>query len=84
MHPNGFSLGLVPLALLTSVGLAAVLPNTDTTPAKAGLLQKRETCGPGIGSCGAGICCSQYNWCGTTAEHCGAGCQSQYGTCGTG
>ena len=22
------------------------------------LLQKRETCGPGIGACGAGLCCS--------------------------
>lgn len=28
-----------------------------------------------------GQCCSQYNYCGTTSDHCGTGCQSAYGVC---
>ncbi|KAL2629082.1 hypothetical protein R1flu_013768 [Riccia fluitans] len=27
--------------------------------------------------CPGNLCCSQYGWCGTTEEYCGAGCQSQ-------
>lgn len=30
-----------------------------------------------------GSCCSSNNWCGSSAEYCGDGCQSAYGTCGT-
>lgn len=26
-------------------------------------------------------CCSQWGWCGDSAEHCGTGCQSEYGSC---
>ncbi|KAJ1986932.1 hypothetical protein H4R33_003102 [Dimargaris cristalligena] len=26
--------------------------------------------------CGNGACCSGFGWCGTTATHCGAGCQA--------
>jgi len=77
----------LPVAALLAAGLAtAALDNQSANPDRHHardfeLLQKRETCGPGIGSCGAGICCSQYNWCGVTDQHCGAGCQPQYGTC---
>ncbi|KAI6402251.1 hypothetical protein MCOR08_010125 [Pyricularia oryzae] len=28
-----------------------------------------------------GSCCSRYGWCGSTADHCNAGCQSQFGQC---
>src|SRR4051794_8866248 len=28
-----------------------------------------------------GNCCSQYGWCGSTADHCGTGCQKSFGTC---
>ncbi|KAF2834020.1 hypothetical protein CC86DRAFT_278769, partial [Ophiobolus disseminans] len=28
-----------------------------------------------------GDCCSKYNYCGKTADHCGTGCQAGYGTC---
>ncbi|PVH72657.1 carbohydrate esterase family 4 protein [Cadophora sp. DSE1049] len=28
-----------------------------------------------------GNCCSQYNWCGNTVDHCGTGCQKGFGTC---
>ena len=34
------------------------------------------TCGngsPGDGVCADGTCCSQFGWCGTSAEHCGGG-----------
>lgn len=29
-----------------------------------------------------GNCCSQYNWCGSTSDHCGASCNAAFGTCG--
>jgi len=31
--------------------------------------------------CPAGLCCSQYGWCGTTPAYCGFGCNSLYGSC---
>lgn len=30
---------------------------------------------------GFGNCCSQYGWCGSTGDHCGTGCNSQFGSC---
>jgi hypothetical protein len=40
------------------------------------------SCGAGIGACPtSGHCCSQYGFCGTTEEYCGAGCQTDYGSC---
>ena len=40
-------------------------------------------CGKNIGNCAAGLCCSQYNYCGTTYAHCSPllGCQPSYGQC---
>jgi peptidoglycan/xylan/chitin deacetylase (PgdA/CDA1 family) len=32
-------------------------------------------------TCPTGQCCSQWGWCGTTAEYCGAGCQRPFGVC---
>ncbi|TQN66412.1 Lectin-B [Colletotrichum shisoi] len=32
-------------------------------------------------TCPGSLCCSQYNWCGVTDAHCGAGCQSNFGRC---
>ncbi|RKP24925.1 hypothetical protein SYNPS1DRAFT_16424 [Syncephalis pseudoplumigaleata] len=42
-----------------------------------------QRCGAHNGnkSCSAGQCCSQFGWCGVTGNHCGAGCQSQFGKC---
>ncbi|ORX79051.1 subtilisin-like protein [Anaeromyces robustus] len=46
-------------------------------------------CGPGYGSCiikksryidGVG-CCSKDGYCGTSSQHCGKGCQSEFGAC---
>ncbi|TLS31477.1 hypothetical protein PpBr36_03398 [Pyricularia pennisetigena] len=28
-----------------------------------------------------GSCCSRYSWCGSSPDHCNAGCQSQFGQC---
>jgi len=39
------------------------------------------TCANNGLSCPSGQCCSQYGWCGTTSDYCGAGCQSAFGTC---
>ena len=41
----------------------------------------KDRCGLEYGNCDAGDCCSQYGWCGQTDEHCGTGCQSDYGIC---
>lgn len=44
------------------------------------------TCGGAKGyTCpGSAKCCSQWGWCGSTAEYCGTGCQPGFGTCGSG
>ncbi|KAK0726188.1 hypothetical protein B0T21DRAFT_315323 [Apiosordaria backusii] len=34
-----------------------------------------------IGNPNYGPCCSQYFWCGSSIEFCGAGCQSNFGAC---
>ena len=59
----------------SSAGLAAVLPKTVQ------VLEKRNNCGPGIGTCANNMCCSQWGYCGTTDDYCGAGCQSAFGRC---
>ncbi|KAH6571497.1 hypothetical protein BASA50_003520 [Batrachochytrium salamandrivorans] len=39
-------------------------------------------CGVEAGfKCAPGHCCSQYNYCGTTPNHCEFGCQSAFGIC---
>lgn len=45
-----------------------------------------EQCGRQAGGalCPGGQCCSQYGWCGTTADYCSTGCQSQCGGGGGG
>ncbi|RMZ73356.1 chitin binding [Pyrenophora seminiperda CCB06] len=45
------------------------------------------SCGSGKGTCAGssfGNCCSQYGWCGASTTHCGAGCNSLFGTCTSG
>jgi hypothetical protein len=55
----------------------ALLPFVLAVAASPTSLVKRAispdgTCGPANGyTCPAGQCCSQYNWCGVTADHCG-------------
>lgn len=40
-----------------------------------------QNCGTGLGVCTNGNCCSFANWCGNSIEHCGIGCQPQFGIC---
>ncbi|KAH7380580.1 hypothetical protein BKA66DRAFT_419705 [Pyrenochaeta sp. MPI-SDFR-AT-0127] len=42
--------------------------------------QDDQECGANIGSCGAGLCCSESGYCGTTPDHCySPGCNYAYG-----
>ncbi|OUM62881.1 carbohydrate-binding module family 18 protein, partial [Piromyces sp. E2] len=45
-----------------------------------------DRCGSKFGNakCGSGECCSQYGYCGTSKDHCGKGCQSEFGVCNNG
>ena len=40
-------------------------------------------CGPGVGKCSIGACCSKWGSCGYLDDHCliSKGCQRKYGTC---
>ncbi|WYZ39713.1 hypothetical protein EsH8_IV_000054 [Colletotrichum jinshuiense] len=61
-------------ALLTLLLSGAAIAATINSP-----LTKRAECGPGIGSCSSGECCSEAGWCGTTADYCGGSqCQIEY------
>ena len=41
-----------------------------------------QECGPDIGHCSREQCCSSSGFCGfSTPEHCGIGCQPEYGRC---
>ncbi|KAK9680738.1 hypothetical protein K7432_015860 [Basidiobolus ranarum] len=50
---------------------------TRATP----LRKLNEKCGSKYGSCGSGLCCSQWGYCGYSSDHCSDGCQKNYGTC---
>jgi peptidoglycan/xylan/chitin deacetylase (PgdA/CDA1 family) len=53
-----------------------------TTPPSNLPVSTDATCGAAAGyRCPANTCCSRYNWCGTSSEHCTNGCQPLYGTC---
>ncbi|KAL6873957.1 hypothetical protein ACP4OV_014039 [Aristida adscensionis] len=47
---------------------------------------RAEQCGAQAGgaACPNCLCCSRFGWCGSTADYCGAGCQSQCNGCGGG
>ncbi|KZL86995.1 agglutinin isolectin 1 [Colletotrichum incanum] len=58
--------------LLFLAGITAAAVSTD------------NSCGGSKGfTCPGSLCCSQYNWCGVSDAHCGAGCQSKFGRCTT-
>ncbi|KAK5651807.1 hypothetical protein OQA88_11675 [Cercophora sp. LCS_1] len=67
---------------------AVVVPPSSTQPVTPNPTGLRVTtngqCGNGtvcIGSSQWGACCSQFFWCGSSIDYCGAGCQSQFGAC---
>ena len=45
------------------------------------IFANKDRCGSSYGVCDGNDCCSLYNWCGTSDEHCGSGCQPAYGHC---
>ncbi|KAF9878054.1 hypothetical protein CkaCkLH20_04630 [Colletotrichum karsti] len=49
-----------------------------TTNGRCGATQGYTTC---IKEPLGATCCSQYGWCGSSADHCGTGCQAAFGTC---
>ena len=81
-----------------SPGLSAVHPDDLQKGSSPGLRKGRKdirrlTCGNGQvgdGTCINGECCSEWGWCGTSAEHCGTSeptstdSASTVGTCGSG
>jgi len=58
---------------------------TTTTTKKSSATSTNGRCGRdyGYSSCPSGQCCSKYNHCGTSDDHCLAskGCQSEFGKC---
>ena len=62
--------------------VAAVVKDPVGTPI-SGDGGKDSPCGSNgnKAKCAKGLCCSKYSYCGSTAEYCGAGCQSKFGKC---
>jgi len=58
------------------IATLAIISSTNAAPVK-------DRCGPKIGKCAEGKCCSKYGWCGKSADHCSIakGCQSEFGAC---
>ncbi|KAM0285843.1 hypothetical protein ACHAQH_001306 [Verticillium albo-atrum] len=65
----------------TATGVPTTLTITSTvTP--TGVVGPDGACGGEQGYvCLAGTCCSQYNFCGTSRDHCDVGCQNTFGVC---
>ncbi|CRK11988.1 hypothetical protein BN1723_009563, partial [Verticillium longisporum] len=58
--------------------------STSSKSAPAGSVSTDGSCGSANGLiCPQGNCCSKFGFCGATTDHCGAGCQSAFGICGT-
>ncbi|KAL0938384.1 agglutinin Isolectin 1 [Colletotrichum truncatum] len=60
------------LGLSFLIGIAAAAVSTDNSCGGTKAL-----------TCPGSLCCSQYNWCGVSDAHCGAGCQTKFGRCTT-
>ncbi|KAL9941844.1 hypothetical protein D7B24_004200 [Verticillium nonalfalfae] len=65
----------------TATGVPTPIVITSTvTP--TGVIGPDGACGGDQGFvCLAGTCCSQFNFCGTSRDHCGTGCQNAFGVC---
>ncbi|XP_051201182.1 chitinase 2-like [Lolium perenne] len=68
----------MPIRRAPGLAILAVLAMVLTTAARA------QTCGSQAGgaTCPNCLCCSRFGYCGSTADYCGAGCQSQCSGCG--
>ncbi|KAH6602367.1 hypothetical protein BASA61_001195 [Batrachochytrium salamandrivorans] len=80
---------LVPVAFAPSTSSAADPTPTHAAPAAATTCPVTQLpvspdgqCGGGSGfGCKPGQCCSKHNYCGSTNEHCGVGCQPDVASC---
>ncbi|KAH6564315.1 hypothetical protein BASA62_007963 [Batrachochytrium salamandrivorans] len=80
---------LVPVAFASSTSQAAGPTPTPAAPAAATTspaarlpVSPDGQCGGGSGfGCKPGFCCSKHNYCGSTNEHCGLGCQPDVALC---
>ncbi|TVY23306.1 hypothetical protein LHYA1_G007209 [Lachnellula hyalina] len=90
---SGFS--TLPVSSAAAGGAAAGSATaTASAPASSGTGTSGSLTVSSHGECGAsstcagqtqfGACCSKWNFCGDTTEHCGDGCQAGFGTCGSG
>ncbi|KAK8161536.1 hypothetical protein IWX90DRAFT_506218 [Phyllosticta citrichinensis] len=67
--------------------IGAGTPSQSTSPAQTSSTGfPPGTCGPQAGNQNCanapdGPCCSQYGYCGSSEQYCGAGCQLAFGTC---
>lgn len=66
------------IAFILSEAVHAAPGKTDNVLEQ--MLETRDKrCGPDIGSCGEGECCSESGYCGTSSNYCaGSGCQLDY------
>jgi len=55
--------------------------NTNSSASKK--VSTNGQCGGNNGVCPNDLCCSKYGYCGTSDAHCGTGCQSEFGKCGS-
>ncbi|KAJ3294821.1 hypothetical protein HK104_003254 [Borealophlyctis nickersoniae] len=57
---------------------------TTTSPPTGTGVPEGSRCGAANGNakCAAGVCCSQFGWCGREAAHCVNNCQANFGNCG--
>jgi len=80
------------LAHLTKIGIKKIISNTRGSPnvfvnnGKRLVYSSKEEytgCGPNAGNtkCKEDECCSSEGFCGKSDDHCGVGCQPEYGLC---
>ncbi|KAM0330931.1 hypothetical protein ACHAQA_003888 [Verticillium albo-atrum] len=66
----------------TATGAPAATLTITSTVTPTGVIGPDGACAGTEGYvCLAGTCCSQYNFCGVSNDHCGTGCQNAFGVC---
>lgn len=71
------------LPTTTTIIINPTTVTSTTTPTPTIVISTNGRCGPDNGFCSDNECCSQYNYCGNSSEHCdiNSGCQSEFGRC---
>ncbi|CZS99551.1 uncharacterized protein RCO7_07896 [Rhynchosporium graminicola] len=80
--PTSTSAVAVPVVPGKSTPVPSSAAPKPTGGAPSGGISTDGSCGGTKGkTCASPNCCSQRGWCGTSAGHCGTGCQAQFGVC---